>query len=49
MTDLKMSGGSGKSSGFSVKDILDFPNVKPATSSNERNSPTMQPHQPVTG
>ena len=35
MTDLKMSVGGSKPSGFSVKDILDLPNVKTTSSSAE--------------
>lgn len=35
MTDLKMSVGGSKPSGFSVKDILDLPNVKTTSSSTE--------------
>jgi hypothetical protein len=35
MTDLKTSVGGSKPSGFSVKDILDLPNVKTTSSSTE--------------
>ena len=35
MTDIKMSVGGSKPSGFTVKDILDLPNVKTASSSTE--------------